>query len=133
MIDGGVSVIVTIAGLGYAIISGTRLFITPRKKIHRLEGALMIAGELYQIVKKKMPAREAFQISDYHRKYGPFLESRQMMCHVAFPMYRLIDDLHTLDKTRWGHLKNLRKYAVFKKKVIDHCETVKVRPHYTAD
>ncbi|PBK97497.1 hypothetical protein ARMGADRAFT_1060683 [Armillaria gallica] len=105
MIDGGASVIVTIAGLGYAIVSGTRLFITPQKKIDRLEGALHIANKMYLVVKKKMSAEEAFLISDHQKK--------------------LIDELATLDKTRWGHLRNLRKYVLFKKNVKIHCATVK--------
>ncbi|KAK0201960.1 hypothetical protein DFS33DRAFT_1035823 [Desarmillaria ectypa] len=103
MVDGGASLIVVIAGLGYAIVSGTYLFITPQKKLDLLDEA----NELYNVAVAEGAVPAATQVN------------------ISITQDEIIDDLDRLDKTRWGHLKNLRKYKRVKKRVMSHCDTVK--------
>ncbi|KAK0464359.1 uncharacterized protein EV420DRAFT_1038155 [Desarmillaria tabescens] len=105
MLDGCASIIVCIAGVGYAIVSGSRLFIAPQKKIDKLEESLKRANSLHQLVATKLSAEESLDLSQTQKD--------------------LIDELNGLDKTRWGHLKNLGKYSQFKKNVKAHCQDVK--------
>ncbi|PBK97522.1 hypothetical protein ARMGADRAFT_1075990 [Armillaria gallica] len=54
------------------------------------------------------------------------LDMRVDICTTHF---MLIQNVQNLDKTRWGHLKNLMKYMRLKKDVKSHCNYVE---HYSA-
>lgn len=107
MIDGGAILIVFIAGLRYTIVSGTRLLITPQKKLDRLDKALDEANKIYDIALAKGVVPAATQVT------------------LSTTQDDIIDAIYRLDKTRWGHLKNRREYKRIKKLVIVHCNDVK--------
>ncbi|KAK0421701.1 hypothetical protein EV421DRAFT_817413 [Armillaria borealis] len=111
MIDGGAFLIVFIAGLRYTIVSGTRLLITPQKKLDQLDKALDEANKIYDIALAKGVVPAATQVT------------------LSTTQDDIIDAIYRLDKTRWGHLKNRREYKRIKKLVIVHCNNVKVSPH----
>ncbi|PBK75024.1 hypothetical protein ARMSODRAFT_502487 [Armillaria solidipes] len=104
MLDGGVSIITFIAGFGYAIVVGTSVLFMPVKKITQLHKALMVAAMTFTEVQRHVPLRKRINICKTH--------------------LTLIKNVQNLDKTRWGHLKNLLKYMRLKKDVESHCNYV---------